>query len=214
MESINLKSVEKKIWLSTFQDGLWDIYWGILLLGFGLSPILEDLGLMKPINFAVFPVLAFSFLFFGKKFITIPRTGMIKFGEKRKSDHKNLVLLGIITFIITVIIFVLVKQNSSAVAGNKLISGFTAPLISAIIFIISLSIISYFMQYKRLYVYAFLFGLSIPIAETLYFFVGEPWDGLIAFLACSIPILITGIYLLLKFIRTINPLDQELDNAR
>ena len=47
MDNINLKSIEKKIWFANFQDGIWDIYWGILLLGFGLSPLLEELGIIK-----------------------------------------------------------------------------------------------------------------------------------------------------------------------
>ena len=214
MESINLNSIEKKIWFANFQDGLWDIYWGILLLGFGLSPIMEDIGIIKPLNFAFFPVFAFLILILGKKFITVPRTGMIKFGEKRKSDQKKLVILGIIAFIISIFLLFLVKSKFLGEGGKNTMSGFMPPVYYAIIFTTAISIIAYFMEYKRLYIYAFLFGLSIPIAETLYFFVGEPWDGLIAFSTCSLPILITGISLLLRFIKSYKPLDQEVNNAR
>ena len=78
MKSSNLKSIEKKIWLSTFQDGIWDIYWGLLLLGFGISPILEDFGLIKPLNFLIFPILAFLTLMMGKKLISILTEDIIK----------------------------------------------------------------------------------------------------------------------------------------
>ena len=37
VDDVNLKEVEKKIFASYFNDGLWDIYGGLLLLGFGLG---------------------------------------------------------------------------------------------------------------------------------------------------------------------------------
>ena len=41
---LDLKEVEQKVFQTTFQDGLWDIYLGLLLIIFGLSPLLEYLG--------------------------------------------------------------------------------------------------------------------------------------------------------------------------
>ncbi len=213
MESIQIKSIEKKIWLSTYQDGLWDLYWGVLLLGFGVSPLLEKFGVIKPLNFVIFPVMAFLILFLGKKFISIPRMGQIKFGGKRKSNHKKLFILGIITFIITLIVFYIVKRN--IFGANPLNSNYNnyAPAIYAAIFVLSISTIAYFMEFKRLYFYAFLFGISIPIAETLYFVVGEPLDGLIAFSFTSFPILITGIILFFYFIKKYKPILTEVENG-
>ena len=37
-QNINLKALEKKAWRSVFQDGLWDIFLGLLLMAFGLRP--------------------------------------------------------------------------------------------------------------------------------------------------------------------------------
>jgi len=39
-------------------------------------------------------------------------------------------------------------------------------------------------------------------------------DDLVTFSACSLPIVFTGIYLLLRFIKTYKPLDQEVNNER
>lgn len=38
---IELKEIEKKAYKSVFQDGLWDIYFGILVLGWGLSAVVK-----------------------------------------------------------------------------------------------------------------------------------------------------------------------------
>ena len=79
-------------------------------------------------------------------------------------------------------------------------AGLASPIGFALFFILAISVIAYFMEFRRLYFYAFLFGISIPLAEALYFFVGEPLDALIAFSVTSLPILITGIVLFTKFI--------------
>ncbi|MFC2088148.1 hypothetical protein ACFLSX_00970, partial [Calditrichota bacterium] len=192
--------IEKKMWLTTYQDGFWDLYWGLLLLGFGISPVLENFGINKPINFIIFPILAFFVLFAGKKFITTPRMGIVKFGSKRKSDHKKLFVMGIITFIFTSVVLFLTKYSTINTTWKDSFAGLASPIGFALFFILTISVIAYFMEFRRLYFYAFLFGISILLAEALYFFVGEPLDGLIAFSATSLPILITGIVLFIKFI--------------
>lgn len=201
-DHLDLKSIEKKMWFSTYQDGFWDLYWGILLLGFGISLVLENIGINKPINFIIFPILAFIILFAGKKYVTMPRMGMVRFGNKRKSDHKKLFILGTVTFVFTTIVLILTKYSSFSTTWKDLMAGLASPMGFAIFFILAISIIAYFMEFKRLYFYAFLFGISIILAEALYFFVGEPLDSVIAFSITSLPILITGTVLLIKFLHT------------
>ena len=167
------------------------------MLGFGLSSALKYIGLVKPFNFLIFPLLAFAVLFLGKKFITIPRIGFVKFGEKRKRDQKILFILGLLTFIIVTTIFVLFKFSSFGFIGENS----NAPIGYAFFFIVTINIIAYFLQFKRLFVYSILFGISIPFSELLYKIVGEPLDNIIAFSLTSLPILIVGCVLFFKFIR-------------
>lgn len=44
-EKVDLRELEKKAWKSTFQDGLWDIYFGLLFMGMGLYRIPQLFGL-------------------------------------------------------------------------------------------------------------------------------------------------------------------------
>ena len=44
-EKVDLRELEKKAWKSTFQDGLWDIYIGLLFMGMGLYTIPQLFGL-------------------------------------------------------------------------------------------------------------------------------------------------------------------------
>jgi len=199
--------------LSNFEDGFWDLYWGLLLIGFGVSPVLEELGILKPINFIIFPLFAFAVLFIGKKLVTVPRIGRIKFGSKRISNQIKLFVIGTILFIISTIFFVLVKNTYLDTSKEGVMAALTAPFGYALFFIICISVIAYFMEFNRLYFYAFLFGISILLAEALYFVFGEPLDALVAFSITSIPILINGTILLYKFLKKYSTSEMEVSHV-
>jgi hypothetical protein len=81
VKNINLKQLEKKAYRSTFEDGLWDVYFGILVLGWGLSAFIKhQLDVPKAFVFAMTPIFAFLALWVGKTLVTIPRMGMVQFG--------------------------------------------------------------------------------------------------------------------------------------
>jgi hypothetical protein len=89
---INLKELERKAWRSVFQDGLWDIYLGFLLLTMGMGPVLPSLDTSVIWTLAMlltFSVLAWLAFWAGKKFITTPRMGLVKFGPQRKAKLKK-----------------------------------------------------------------------------------------------------------------------------
>ena len=92
--NIDLKELERKAFRSTYQDGIWDIYLGLMLLpmvvGSYLSPHPDN-----PPTWAV----AFTFSFFAvpfvifraaKKYMIIPRLGLVQFGAERQRKRKKL----------------------------------------------------------------------------------------------------------------------------
>ena len=81
--TINLKELERKAFRSTFQDGLWDMYLGFLLLTMGMGPVLPSLNksvMWTLVILLMLSVLAWLAFWAGKKFITTPRMGLVKFG--------------------------------------------------------------------------------------------------------------------------------------
>ena len=38
---VNLKEIQRKVYMTFFQDGLWDIFLGLFILGWGLSILTE-----------------------------------------------------------------------------------------------------------------------------------------------------------------------------
>ena len=76
--SINIKQLEKKVYTSYHQDGLIEIFAGLVFLLYGIMMVTENT-----------PFIAFSWMpalliLPAKKLITIPRMGVVKFKSARK----------------------------------------------------------------------------------------------------------------------------------
>jgi len=202
-EQIDLSGLEKKAWRSSFQDGIWDIYFGLLFLGlavaffgdiFGLP---EELGSMIIVLF--WNTITVLFLILGKKYITIPRIGYVKFGAKRKKTKKR--LLAFLVFNI-VLAFLFLFVNISGTFELLNIGGIIEPLVIGLLLItVPLSVLAYFLEFNRLYVYAIFFGLGFFNSELLYPFVGSPLDIFLSQGLVGIAVSSIGLIYLIQFLR-------------
>jgi hypothetical protein len=197
----DIKKLEKKAWISTFQDGLWDIYFGLIIMGLGLTPLGIFLGLPETIGVLMFvfswDIIAALIFILAKRYISRPRMGFVKFGQIRKKRNKLLsVFLGInvgltiIMFLFTLIGFFQVN-----------LPGFLVMLIIGLLFITTpFSIIAYFIQLKRVFLYALLGGFGLFFSELLSPLLDAPFNDIIVFIPFSGMILIFGIIMLLHFL--------------
>ena len=96
---IDLKKIQQRVYMSYFQDGLWDILLGVFLIGWGLMVTYDYAAVMGGIWVAVyFLVLAL------KRMITYPRAGYIKIPEARKQQIR-MVILGAVLFLLGLTVF-------------------------------------------------------------------------------------------------------------
>jgi len=102
--TISLKDLERKAFRSTFQDGLWDIYQGGTIASFtAFASVLDDASALTTWQRFILFILGvgLSNLIFwcGKKFVTLPRIGQVKFGPTRQRRIRTLglVLGGIVS---------------------------------------------------------------------------------------------------------------------
>ena len=105
-ENVDLKQITKKVYMSYFQDGLWDILLGIYLAGWGIS-IWQDLvavmgGMWIAIYFIVLGI---------KRAVVYPRSGYIKLNEARKQQMK-MVILGVVLFLLGFAVFGIFAFNT------------------------------------------------------------------------------------------------------
>ena len=202
-EQFDLKELEKKAWRSLYSDGLWDIFFGFLFLGMGLSSIIVIEGLTPEIGSMIFlsiwNISAVFILFLGKQKITIPRMGFVKFGQKRKKTVKRLIIFLVINLLIALSFMFI---NMTDILALFHIEGLFQPfLIGILIITLPLTLLAFFLDFKRLYIYAIIMGMSFAITELLFSFVGEPYDALISFGSIGGGVTTIGLVLLARFLR-------------
>jgi len=99
---LNLKEIERRAFRSTYQDGLWDMLWGAIVMAMAISLHRPEDG-YSPANIivaTVVPVVAYGFFWVGKKLITLPRMGQVRFGPARKQKGRTLaIILGIVVLV-------------------------------------------------------------------------------------------------------------------
>ncbi len=201
-QNIDLKMLEKKAWRSVFQDGLWDIYLGIILVSFAVSawldkrPIDDDLRMGIYIGVMVFGMLV---LYVGKRFITIPRMGQVRFGAERQK-RRNVVRL--VLFISVLLGLLMWWLSSSLLVDGKWIM----PLVWMLNMFLVFGLGAYFLEYERLYLIGLLYALVVPIDLVVKTVTKVDMDVYI-FLSGGLIILVMGITYLFRFMRDNKPLD-------
>ncbi|MFX1590990.1 MAG: hypothetical protein ACFFC1_22875 [Promethearchaeota archaeon] len=200
---LDIKSLEKKVYRSFFEDGFWDIFIGMLLLGFGLTwtriffDIFEPLAIM--IISIIWNTITFLIYYLGKKFITIPRIGIVKFGQKRKARQKKLKIFLLINVLFGCVVFILTffgLLDFLAIGGSL-----TPLLIGLIAYTFPFTIVAYFLEFNRLYIYALMGGFSFFLSDIIYSILGSPLDSILGFGVPGGIIVVIGLVFLIKFLR-------------
>ena len=108
-ENLDLKEIEKKTWRSFFEDGIFEIYMGTLHVGVGIAWSFIDVAPFSIYNLFGIMLIVFGFLFFilGKRFITYPRVGKIKFGRKRKVRKLKTIIVLSVNLVILLIFYLI-----------------------------------------------------------------------------------------------------------
>lgn len=208
---LDIKSLEKKVYRSFFEDGFWDIFTGMLILGFSISwtriffDIFEPLDLM--IILIIWNTITFLVYYLGKKFITTPRIGIVKFGEKRKVRQKHLKIFLLVNVLFLVIVFFLTFFGLLEFLS---IGGSLIPLLIGLMtFTIPFTIIAYFLGFNRLYIYSLMGGLSFFISDLIFPIVGSPLDSIIGFGVPGGIMVVTGIIYLKNFLHKYPKADKD-----
>jgi hypothetical protein len=204
-QAVNLKEIEKKAFTSSFQDGLWDIYLGLLLFAMFSELLLSAIGISwgyvvpEPmgnlsVSQVVLSVLAFLVLFAGKRLVSVPRMGVVRFGPMRKV---RLWKIGIV-FVITVIVGLLFAWE---IVPSGLSVGIPLPLVAWImVSVVGFGLAAYLLDLSRMYLYAVLFAAS-PVSFVLLKQAGSPMVGLSVVAVSAAIMIAVGTVLLFRFLR-------------
>ena len=103
---LNLKEIERKAFRSTYEDGLWDIYFGIIVICMSIFLFHAETG-YSPMNIILMLLmmsLAYSLFWAGKKYITVPRMGQVRFGDIRRKKKTTMVIFLSVVVLIQLIV--------------------------------------------------------------------------------------------------------------
>lgn len=215
--SDDLRKLEKKVFRTTYEDGLLDVYMGLLVASFSLLSIMpdEDAGTWLTIGlFLGGMFLGMAVYFFGKRYITEPRMGQVKFGaeRKRRSAKLSVILAVIIGLQVLVVVFsillwnnpglaekvglTLVKQDAERLLVSSVAALFVGP---------SMLLLAYFTDFLRGYYIAVLMAAG----AFLLVWARSPYPMLVV----AALIILPGVVLFIRFLRKYPAPPKEADHA-
>ena len=171
-QDFDLKALERKAFRSTYQDGLWDINLGLIVIGMAIFVFrpeegysaLNILGLMVACSVA-------NLIFWaGKKFVTVPRMGQVRFGQIRKQKSRTLaVILAVFILVQAGVVLLTGLGWKNPELGAKIFSGFSAgnmerlmvATVGSLFVGPSFIVIAYFNDFLRGYYIAILMALAV-----------------------------------------------------
>ena len=209
-QDVDLKQIERKAYTSYFQDGLWDIVIGVLVAAWAVGPLLSDLGLSdiwSGVIFLPFVAVAFAVLWAGKRFITRPRMGLVRFGPKRKARLTKVGLMTSALLAVGLIVGLFASMSSTT-------SGWVHSAALCAVLLAGFSVGAYFLDFPRLYLYGALLALCLPVGEVLFRYAGVAHHGWPATFGVSAAVmLLIGVTLFARFVHKYPlPVQGELDD--
>jgi hypothetical protein len=181
----NLKEIQRKVYMSFFQDGVWDIFLGLFVLGWGLSILTEA---------AYVPGTLFVVLYFTvwgiKKWLTYPRIGYVKFSStSRRRIKARFVILLTVVLLLGVMVGILwgigTKPQWLADYFPLLFNGMLAAIVC---------LAAYWGGVNRFYLHAALIFLGAVFHQWL----GIQWE--FGFIGAGSIIVLIGLGLLVRFL--------------
>jgi len=193
-----LKAIQRKVYMSFFQDGVWDIFLGLFILAWGLS-ILTEAAYLPGISF-----LGIYFSIWGiKKWLTYPRIGYVRFtSTSRRRITARFLILGTVVLLLGLLAGVLFGIGTRP---QWLVDYF--PLIFNGMLAAIVCFAAYWARANRFYVHAALIFLGAVIHQWL----GVKWE--LGFIGAGSIILLIGLGILIIFLRRYPRVAEEVKDA-
>ena len=195
----DFKELANRAYMAYHQDGIIDMMLGAGIAGFGLNMLTESSAL---IVLSWMPFLLYMPM---KNHITAPRFGYVRFTGEQEERRRNtrMILLGLLTFTAFLGLFVFMAYGRVAPEMRELI-GENVMLLLGGLAALMLAVVAAATGLKRFYIYAAL-TLLFNIAGTFL-----PIHEGVTTMLLGLTILISGIWLLVRFMRAY-PLPDEED---
>lgn len=201
---LDLKELERKAFRSTYQDGIWDIYFGVIVICMSIF-IYRPASGYSPMNILLAlaaMAVAYSLFWAAKKYITLPRMGQVRFGPQRKRRRLILILVmsGVVLVQVGFLAFQLLAWANPEVGAkfnsfllDRDVMDLAVAAVGALFVGPSMVLVAYFIDYTRGYYIAFLIALAV----FLMIYLNRPIYPIIIGVLIAIP----GLVLFVRFLQ-------------
>jgi hypothetical protein len=183
-QDADLKDIERKAYHSYFQDGLWDGFLGLLMLGMGLFMLMDQI-----LWYVIILPVAVLLPTVGRKLITVPRLGRVRYGPARKVKVWKTVAVLSASVLVGIAFFVLRRTGVD-------LPGWAFAILVGVWLATVFGFVAYYMDLRRLYAYGALFSASFVVALLPLYPAGVFIFLVSGGLAC-----VTGGVMLVRFLR-------------
>jgi hypothetical protein len=203
---ISLKEAERRAFITRYNDGLWDIFLGCFFLMFVVAPYLSStLGdFWSSAVFVPFLGLVLLVILLVRKHVVTPRVGVVV--TFRPARTARLMKFNVVMLVVNVLAFIL--GIAAALSVGK-VPGQLTSISFGLILLICFSIAAYFLEFKRLYAYGLLVGLSPLVGEWLWSSGYASHHGFpVTFGTATVVMILVGVVVFVRLLHN-NPLPAE-----
>jgi hypothetical protein len=207
---VDLNKIERAVWMRCYEDGLMEIFLGLMLLMMGSGSVfMEAYGMSEMgaiILLLVMATAAIVLFYVGKRLVTFPRIGRVKFGPKGKARLKKTTIIMSGSAVVGLLVFVLATMLHSGSITN-LNPDLVLPLIWVINVVVVFGLWARVAGLPRFFLIGFLFALPLPLLIGL----KELANVRIGYGAFAVPgliVVLMGVVTLARFIRNYPPLKE------
>lgn len=191
VEGLDVTSLERKAWKSFHQDGLKDMFLGLILLAVGVSELLGSSLILFGLE-----AMAIIGLVVCKKYITARRLGHVEFSPARKAKKKKAILLVGLAAVVGLGAYLTVAGFAGASDWLADHRGLVYAGVGVWLFLL-MAMMAFWLDFTRLYWIALVIGVAFSTALWL----KEPLVFVIAGIVVTIP----GLVLFVRFLHRYSP---------
>lgn len=205
--TLNLKELEQLAYRRTYQDGLQDIYIGGILVSFAVFGFTifpgTDMGSLEVfLYFLIGMGLSNLAFWLGKRYITLPRIGLVTFSPARQKRKRNLILTLAVIVMVQVLVVLLqmgfllapsLRSQLIPILGATGITNLPVAILAIIFVAPGMLLIAYFMDIPRFYYHAGVVSLAVFLMILL----DQAWWMVLG----GVLIILPGVFQLARFLR-------------
>jgi len=200
----DLKTLELQAFRSTFRDGLWDLFLGLIIFTGAVSSLLTAFGMSHYWSYSLI-VAALALFFLGKRLITVPRLGAVHFGAERRAIQHRLTSVIVFSVVLAAGVWLIFAQSLLPDVAVSKAGEYVKHLAFGLLFyLLPFGILGLVWKQPRL----ILFGALTAVGESLYDYIPAPLNGILCFGIPGLLFFIIGSALLIQFVRT-HPLQSK-----